>query len=100
MAYYSPGIGSTPILTGGPQNRGVFESDYDQKDSRSPGVGSLAYSARDTAKAAFFVPAIAVPSNEKERKWWDDPMNQLVVVLTKMPFCGLARCLFYPNGTR
>ena len=31
----------------------------------------------------FFVPAIAVPSDEKERKWWYDPMNQLDVVSTK-----------------
>ena len=28
-------------------------------------------------------PAIAVPSDEKERKWWYFPMNQLVFVSTK-----------------
>jgi hypothetical protein len=33
--------------------------------------------------SAFLVPAIAVPSDEKERKWWNDPMTQLAFVLTK-----------------
>ena len=31
----------------------------------------------------FSVPAIVVPSDENERKSWDDPMNQLGFVLTK-----------------
>ena len=34
--------------------------------------------------ASFVVPAIVVPSNEKERQWRDDPMNQLDFFLTKM----------------
>ena len=31
--------------------------------------------------ASFVVPAIVVPSNEKEREWRDDPINQLDFVL-------------------
>ncbi|KAF8810411.1 hypothetical protein BYT27DRAFT_7186478 [Phlegmacium glaucopus] len=31
-----------------------------------------------TAPVAFVVPAIAVPSDEKEREAWHDPMNQLL----------------------
>ena len=29
-------------------------------------------------------PVIVVPSDEKEREWWDDPVNQLDFVWTKM----------------
>ena len=32
---------------------------------------------------ASFVQAIVVPSDEKEREWWEDPMNQLEFLLTK-----------------
>ena len=33
--------------------------------------------------AALVDPVIVVPSDEKEREWWNDPMNQLDSVLTK-----------------
>ena len=35
---------------GGPQIRGVWDSDYDKKDPRSPGIGSLPHSSHDPAK--------------------------------------------------
>ena len=35
---------------GGPQNRGVWGSDYDKKEPRSPGISSLGYSPCDTVK--------------------------------------------------
>ena len=31
---------------------------------------------------SFVVPAIVVPSDEKEREWMDDPINQLEFVST------------------
>ena len=57
--YQSP---NAPYDFGGPQNRGVFESDYDKKDPRSPGVGSLAYSARDTVKESGDMVVKEVPN--------------------------------------
>jgi hypothetical protein len=34
-------------------------------------------------RVAFVDPVIVVPSDEKEREWWADPMNQLEFVLAK-----------------
>ena len=61
---------------GGPQNRGVWESNDDKKDPRSPGIGSLAYSARDTAKESGDMvvkeapnAVVEIPSTKSRRYW-------------------------------
>jgi hypothetical protein len=34
-------------------------------------------------RVALVDPLIVAPSDEKEREWWDDPINQLSFVSTK-----------------
>ena len=61
---------------GGPQNRGVWDSDYDKKDPKSPGIASLAYSPRDTAKESGDMvvkeapnDVVEIPSTKSRRYW-------------------------------
>ena len=61
---------------GGPQSRGVWDSDYDKKDSRSPGMGSLTYSPRDTTKESGDMvvkeapnAVVEIPSTKSRRYW-------------------------------
>jgi chitin synthase len=72
--YQSP---NTQYDFGWPQNRGVWDSDYDKKDPRSPGM-PVNYSPRDAAKEIDDMPvvvkeapntAVEIPSTKSRRYW-------------------------------
>jgi chitin synthase len=58
------------------QNRGVWDNDYDKKDPRTPGISSLGYSPRDTAKESGDMVVKEAPNAvveiplTKSRKYW------------------------------
>ena len=61
---------------GGTQNRGVWDNDYDKKNPRPPGIGSLSYSPRDTAKENGDMvvneapnAVVKIPSTKSRRYW-------------------------------
>ena len=59
---------------GGAQSRGIWDSDYHKKVPRSPGIGSLIYSPRDTVKESGDMvdkeaPNAEIPSTKSRRYW-------------------------------
>ena len=73
VPYQSPNV---QYDFGGPQNRGVWGSDYDKKDPRSPRISSLGYSPHDTAKESGKMvvkeapnAVVEIPSTKSRRYW-------------------------------